>query len=390
MMVKLLVYAYAVGKPSSRKIERATWEDVGFRVLSGDQHPDHDSIASFRRRHIEALGALFVQVLRLCQHAGLVKLGQVAIDGTKVKANASRHKAMSYGRMVETEKKLKKQVIELLEGAQRADAEEDARYGKQVRGDELPSELHRRESRLRKIQEAKAALEAEAKARADAQRPEIEQRRAAREQRPANRRGREILDPKEEPDPQAQRNFTDPQSRIMVDGATKAFVQAYNAQLAVDAEAQVIVAAEVVTAAPDQAQLAPMLELVRTTAGEKPERVLADAGYFSAGSIQDPRCAGVDLYVPPRRTRHDEKVAAAGRAESDVAVAMRAKLESDAGRAIYRRRKAIVEPVIGQIKEAQGFRRFSFRGHALVREEWRFVACAHNLLKLYRHRGAPN
>jgi transposase len=383
MMVKLLVYGYCVGKPSSRKIERATWEDVAFRVLSGDQHPDHDSIAAFRRRHLTALGDLFVQVLQLCRRAGLVKLGQVAIDGTKIKANASRHKAMSYERMVQSEKELKKQVVELLERAQRVDAQEDEAYGEGRRGDELPAELARRESRLRKIQEAKAALEAEAKQRAQAARPAVEARRAAREKRSAQRRGRSIVDPKSEPEPKAQRNFTDPDSRIMLDSATKSYMQAYNAQVAVDSEAQVIVATELLAIAPDQEQLAPMIERVKQAIG-CPEQALADAGYFSQAAVEDPRCAGVDLYVPPRRTRHDENVASPCRPETAAAQQMRAKLSTPQGRAAYARRKAIVEPVFGQIKEARGFRRLGLRGLPNVRQEWRLIACTHNLLKLFR------
>ena len=266
MMVALLLYAYCVGKPSSRRIERATHEDVAFRVLAGNQHPDHDSIADFRKRHLKALSGLFMQVLQLCQQAGLVKLGHIAIDGTKVKANASKHKAMSYERMSETEKKLQEEVDRLLAEAERVDAEEDAQHGKGKRGDELPNELKRREDRLVKIREAKAALEREAKEKAEAKAAEVAEKlaeRAREEAETGNKaRGPEPKAPDPEqaaPEPKAQRNFTDPESRIMPDGANKgAFIQGYNAQIAVDGEAQIIVAALVTQTPNDVQQLVPM------------------------------------------------------------------------------------------------------------------------------------
>jgi len=241
MMVRLLIYAYCRGVPGSRRIERATYEDVGFRYLAADQHPDHSTIADFRQEHLASLSQLFVQVLKLCQRAGLVKLGHVALDGTKVKANASKHKAMSYERMGETEKKLEAEVQALLAEAARIDAEEDGKYGKGKRGEELPEELGRQESRLRKIREAKAALEEEAREAAKKKQAEVEARLRERE-RQEEERGRKLggrppqaPDPKQaKPEPKAQRNFTDPDSRIMKDGATKEFVQGYNAQAAVD------------------------------------------------------------------------------------------------------------------------------------------------------------
>src|SRR3989441_6581143 len=244
MMVKLLLYAYCTGRPSSRKIERATHEDVAFRVLAGDQHPDHDSIAAFRTRHLPALAGLFIQVLELCQAAGLVKLGHVALDGTKVKANASKHKAMSYARMNETEQHLEREVRALLDQAAQADAADDAQYGAGQRGDDLPAELARRASRLAKIRAAKAVLEQQA--REDAQRAADEghAKLAAREQRVGSAKGRRptLPDPAQaQPEPGAQYNFTDPASRVMLDGASKSWVQAYNAQAVVDDQAQVIV-----------------------------------------------------------------------------------------------------------------------------------------------------
>jgi transposase len=388
MMVKLLVYGYCTGRPSSRRIERATYDDVAFRVLSGDQHPDHDSIADFRKRHLDALAGLFGQVLKLCRAAGMVKLGHVAIDGTKVKANASKHKAMSYSRMVEEEAALKKQITELLAEAQRLDEDEDRKHGRGKRGDELPEELQRRETRLARIQQAKHALEAEAKARAQVERIEIERRRAEREQQPEKRGGRDFRDPKEEPAPKAQRNFTDPDSRIMIDGATKGFVQSYNAQAAVDDAHQIIVATYVTQAAPDAEQLAPVIAAVKANTGELPKIVSADAGYFSQSAIADQRCAGVDLYVPPRRPRRDGGLDAPTKNENETAAKMRAKLASPHARAIYARRKVIVEPVFGQIKEARGFRRFSLRGFGNVQREWSLVAATHNLMKLFVARRA--
>jgi len=252
LMVKLLVYAYCTGPPSSWRIEKATYEEVPYRVLAANQHPDPDSIAAFRQQHLQALAGLFTAVLALCRQAGLVQLGHVALDGTKVLANASKHKAMSYGRMGEAERKLAEEVAALLAQAQQVDAAEDARYGKGRRGDELPAALARRESRLAKIREAKAALEAEAKAQAIAA-AEAAQAKLAERQRQAETTGRKpkgrpprLPDPAQAaPAPKAQRNFTDPDSRIMQDGATQSFVQAYNAQAAVDGHAQIIVAADV-------------------------------------------------------------------------------------------------------------------------------------------------
>lgn len=401
MMVKLLVYGYCTGKISSRKIEKATWEDVTFRVLAGNQQPDHDSIAEFRRRHLKALAGLFVQVLRLCQEAGLVKLGHVSVDGSKVKANASRHKAMSYQRLTETETRLIKEVDALLAQAEALDRAEDAQYGKGKHGDELPEELKRRETRLKKIREAKAALEAEAKAKAQAQEEEARERIAERERQEAQTGKKiggmppRIPDPeKAAPEPKAQKNFTDAESRIMLDGATKSFVQAFNAQIAVDAHAQIIVAADVTQDAVDTRQLAPLLLAVEAHLGRLPEVATADNGYFNPDAITDERLAGVDLYVATGRERKrspptDGTIAgsctpAPPTAPISVIQRMREKLATEAGRATYKLRKCIPEPVFGQIKEARGFRRFSFRGLAQATAEWSVVALTHNLLKLFR------
>jgi transposase len=390
MMVKLLLYAYCTGRPSSRKIERATYEDVAFRVLAADQHPDHDSIATFRQRHLEALAALFVQVLELCRRAGLVTLGHVALDGTKILANASKHKAMSYDRMAETERQLEDEVRALLVQAAQVDATEDAQYGRGVRGDELPAELARRDSRLAKIRAAKAALEAEARQRAVEAAEAGRAKLAAREQRQGRYKGvpAKVPDPEQaRPEPGAQYNFTDPESRIMVDGATKGFVQAYNAELAVDAQAQVVVACGVTQEATDVRQFVPLLEQVATNAQRLPVTVTADAGFFSEANVTAPHLAGIACYVPPDRRTHGRPAPPRPWA-SPVAEAMRAKLDSEAGRAIYARRKTLPEPVFGQIKEARGFRRFSFRGVARVRAEWAIICLTHNLLKLFGARWA--
>jgi len=394
LMVKLLVYAYCTGKPSSRRIEKATYEEVPYRVLAANQHPDHDSIATFRQQHLPALAGLFTQVLALCQQAGLVKLGHVALDGTKVRANASKHKAMSYGRMGEAEQKLAAEVAALLAEAQRIDAAEDAQYGPGRRGDELPPELARRETRLRKIREAKAALEAEARAQAAeaaaAARAKLAERERQAETTGRKPRGRppQVPDPAQAgPAPKAQRNFTDPESRIMKDGATKSFVQAYNAQAAVDSAAQIIVAAAVTQAANDQQQLVPMLTQVAANCGAAPAVASADSGYFSEAAVTADALGSIDLHVAPDRQKHGEAPAPPRPDDGTARGAMRAKLQTAAGRAVYALRKAIVEPVIGQIKDGRGFRRFSFRGLSKVQAEWQIICLTHNLLKLFRAGG---
>jgi hypothetical protein len=326
----------------------------------------------------------------LCQQAGLVRLGHVALDGTKVRANASKHKAMSYGRMGEAERKLEAEVAALLAEAQRVDAAEDAQYGPGRRGDELPAELARRESRLRKIREAKAALEAEA--RAQAAEAAAQAKLAARE-RQAETTGRkprgrppQVPDPAQAaPAPKAQRNFTDPESRIMKDGTTKSFVQAYNAQAAVDGEAQVIVAAAVTQEANDKQQLVPLLSQVGQNCGAVPTVASADSGYFSEAAVTAEALVGIDLHVAPDRQKHGEAPPPPPRPDDGTVLgAMRAKLQTAAGHAVYALRKAIVEPVFGQIKDGRGFQRFSFRGLGKVQAEWQIICLTHNLLKLFR------
>jgi transposase len=388
MMVKVLLYAYCVGLPSSRKIEQATYRDVAVRVLAADQHPDHDSLAAFRRRHLDALAGLFVQVLRLCQAAGLVRLGHVALDGTKVPANASKHKAMSYARMEETERRLQDEVRQLLEQAERVDVAEDTQFGPGHRGDELPAELARRETRLAKIRAAKAALEQEAREEAARAAEAARAKLAAREQRVGSAKGGVAKVPEVDqarPAPTAQRNFTDPDSRIMKDGATKMFVQAYNAQAAADAHAQVIVACAVTQDATDVQQFVPMLERVTANTGAAPAIITADAGFFSEANLAAAGAAGIDAYVPPDK-RVDGRIASGAweQRAGALAQAMRQKLATPAGATIYARRKAIIEPVFGQTKEGRHFRRFSLRGYKQAAGEWALVCLTHNLLKLFR------
>jgi len=389
MMTKLLFYAYSVGVASSRKIEEKTYTDVAFRVLAAGQHPDHDTICEFRSRHLDALAELFVQVLLLCREAGLVKLGHVALDSTKVKANASKHKAMSYGRMCEAERELERQVRELLEEARQVDRQEDSRYGKGKRGDELPEELRFRQGRLKKIRQAKEALEGQAREQALAEGKIDEQGNPVPpELGRRGGRGRVRKDPPGKPKPKDQRNFTDPDSRIMKDTGTKAFVQAYNAQAAVDSQAQVIVAAEVTNEANDKQQVEAAVEQIEANLGQRPKELSADAGYYSEDNVKTLLDAGVEALIPPDKQRHTTKDAAAprGRIPNDLSVAdrMRRKLLTKRGKQKYSRRKEVVEPVFGQIKELRGFRQFLLRGLQKVRGEWRLICLTHNILKLWR------
>ena len=288
MMVKVLLYAYCIGVPSSRKIEKRLCEDIAFRVLAANNTPDFRTISDFRKDHLKALSGLFLQVLKLCQKAGLVKLGHVALDGTKIKANASKHKAMSYKRMKEEEVRLEAEVAALMKKAEAVDEEEDHRYGKDKRGDELPKELAFRKSRLKKIREAKEALEEETKREAE----------VAAAAGKKNKKHRGV------PDDKAQRNFTDPESRIMPAPVGKHFIQAYNAQSAVDSAHQVIVAAEVTNKPADRGQAEPMIEVVKENTGWLPRQMSADAGYFSSDAVNDLTVRGIDVYVPPDRMGH--------------------------------------------------------------------------------------
>jgi transposase len=388
LLVGLLVYGYCVGVTSSRKIEKATQESVPFRVLAANQHPDHATIAEFRRRHLEALARLFVQVLRLCEKAGLVRLGHVALDGTKMRANASKHKAMSYGRMEEKILELEKQVADLMAAAEAADQAEDAQLGSR-RGDELPEELRFRQRRLEKIREAQAALEAEAQDAAQKLREEKEAK--------AKAKGKEIAPivvadgapvKAARPAEKAQKNFTDADSRIMRDGATKSFEQSYNCQAAVDSQAQVIVAAQVTQQANDKQQVKPLVELMKLNLeGRTPEELSADTGYYSEENMAYLEGQQIEPYVPPSRPKQEASSGELVEPISDTSPTrerMAAKLGTPTGKRTYSKRKETVEPVFGQIKEARGIRRFLLRGLGAVQAEWALICATHNLLKLFR------
>ena len=370
MMTKVLVYGYCVGVFSSRRIERRLEEDVAFRVLAAGNHPNFRTISDFRKIHLKTLEGLFEQVLQIALEAGALKIGRVALDGTKLKANASKHKAMSYDRTREKEKALRAEVKQLLARAEAADAEEDARYGKNRKGDELPAELERRQTRIQKIREAKKALEQRARAKAEA----------------------EGSDPKQaQPKDKDQYNFTDPESRIMkgADG----FVQAYNAQAAVEADLQLIVGCAITAATNDKEQLLPMITVIEQQSGQRPQQILADSGYSSEKNLEGLESAEaperrIEGYIATERQRHDEYKQPCPKGPLPKGATrvdrMRRKLKTKAGKAVYAARKAIVEPVFGQIKQARGFRQFLLRGIAKVRGEWALVCLTHNILKLHR------
>jgi transposase len=362
MMVKVLLYAYCTGTYSSRQMAAKLHDSVAYRFLAAGNQPDFRTISDFRKRHEEALSGLFEQVLVICRESGLVKLGRVAVDGTKVKANASKHKAMSYGRMVEKEAALKQEIQEMFRRAEATDREEDRCYGPDRRGDELPEELARRESRLKKIREAKAALEAEARKKAAA----------------------EGKDPKTaKPEAKAQRNFTDPESKIQK--ASDGFIQGYNAQVAVDDTFQVIVAQHVTPATNDVNQLEPAVEAIKAVLKSPPKEVLADAGYWSEENVRALEEEKIEPFIATGRQKHGEtRPSPRGRPRKDMTLRerMARKLLTTRGREAYGQRKAIVEPVIGQIKNARGFRQFLRRGLQRVRHEWSLVCTAHNMLKL--------
>ena len=370
MMTKLLVYGYCVGVFSARKIQQRVSEDIAFRVLAAGNEPDFRTISDFRKIHLKTLEGFFEEVLKITLETGTLKLGRVALDGTKIKANASKHKAMSYDRMKQQEKAIRAQVKELLAQAEATDAEEDARYGKDKRGDELPEELRRRETRLKRIREAKQAVEQRAREKAEAEDKPVEEAK---------------------PEDKDQYNFTDPESRIMK--SSEGFVQAYNAQAAVEPNFQFIVGQAVTQAANDKEQVQPMVEVIEQQSGQRPEELLADSGYCSEKNLEYLEAAAepekrIEAYLATGRQKHGEALPACPRGPLPKGVTrvdrMKRKLQTKAGAALYAARKAIVEPVFGQIKQARGFRRFSLRGLAKVQAEWAFVCLTHNILKLYR------
>jgi transposase len=438
MMTMLLLYAYCVGIVSSRKIERACYEDLAFRVLTANQQPDHSRISEFRRRNLDALSDLFVQILRLCQKAGMVSLGHVALDGTKVQANASKHKAMSHERMLRAEKQLEKEINALMRMAEILDAQEDRRYGKGNRGSDLPDELRRRQDRLARIRQARKEMEAETAAAAARQRQEeakeARAKAAAAQESDAPAAEQAELDKKAEaaaakakaarekaieaaenagveppdletleadamprrglarkadgtPTKKTQRNFTDSDSHLMQSGGT--YLQGYNCQLAVDSDHQVIVAVGVSNQPPDVEHLEPMLQRIAANTGALPGVMTLDAGYWSEDNANCCADQGIDAYIATGRLPHGQPPPPSRGPlprNADARTRMARKIRSKKGARIYARRKAIVEPVNGQIKEVRGLRRFLLRGLEKVTGEWRLIAATHNLLKLFRYR----
>jgi transposase len=388
LMLKLLIYGYTIGFRSSRAIERRCIDDVPCRWLAAGSAPDYRSIARFRRRHHQALCGLFLQALRLCRAAGLVRLGQVALDGTKLRANASRHKAMSYQRMTEREAVLEAEVQRMLAEADRVDKAEDKRLGKDNRDDDLPGELARRETRLARIREAKAALEAEA--REAAAEKAAEKARAKGLDEEAVDAAAEAAAATATPAPKAQRNFTDPESRIMKtsDGS---FHQCYNGQAVVDADHQVIVAADVTQCAADTPSLIPMLDEVLANCGQEPRQLLADAGYCSEDNLVAIGERDADAVIATGRQKHGETPPPAPRgripARATPRERMARKTRTKKGKAAYCRRKAIVEPVFGQMKTLQDAERLLLRGKAGAHLEWMLLCTCHNLRKLFGARG---
>jgi transposase len=371
MLTKVLVYGYCVGVCSSRRIQKRLQEDIGFKVLAAGNEPDFRTISDFRKIHLEALQGLFEQVLEMALEIGARKLGRVSLDGTKVKANASKHKAMSYGRMNEKQKQIREQVKRILAEAEAADEAEDRQYGDK-RGDELPEELQRRETRLAKLKQAKKVLEQRARDKAAAEGKSAEAVKRAK------------------PEEKDQYNFTDPESRIMKGG--DGFVQAYNAQAAVEPEMGLIVGQLVTQAANDKEQLKPMVEAIEAQSGQRPEAILADSGYCSEENLRYLESAGqperkIEGYIATGKQKHGEYRQPCRRGPLPKGATrvdrMMRKLQTKAGRAVYAARKCVVEPVFGQIKQARGIRQFLLRGIRKIRGEWALVCLTHNILRLY-------
>src|SRR6516162_1441439 len=405
MMTALLLYAYCCGIYSSRRIAKACRERVDFMSIVALDAPDFRTISDFRKRHLKALRELFGQILQLCEQAGLVKLGHVALDGTKIKVYASKHKAMSYERMEKRAAELEAEVAKWLAVAEATDAEEDKLHGADKTGGELPDWVADKKRRAERIRQAKAELEAEAKASAEAKLKAAAEAQQQREAEGRKKSGPPAAPPSATPEPKAQKNFTDPESRIMKN--KDGFVQAYNAQIVVDSAAQIIVAQDVTQSGADSGQLVPMTDAVETNLGRKPEQLSADAGYCSEANLEALESRGIDGYVATGRARD----AVAGRVKDESAVAprapeepssrqaeptpaatpsrveaMREKIKAGGHASPYRLRKQLPEPVFGQIKQARGFRQFLLRGFQKVRAEWAIVCTAHNLLKLVQRR----
>jgi transposase len=400
LMARLLLYGYCIGITSSRKIEQATYDNVAFRYLSADQHPDHDTVAAFRQQHLKALAELFVQALRLCQKAGLVKLGNVSIDGTKMKANASTRRSVRYDRISEREQHWRAEVARLLRQAQQTDREEERRLGLDQTANQLPDELANAQKRLERLQQAKAELEQEAQAELKTVLEELppgkrgpRKRSEQTSQPPKDGRQREKDKKRRQrarrnaAAPSRQYNFVDPDSRVMKDSGERGFVQAYNAQIAVDTEAQVIVAAELTQQPIDRQQLLPMVKTLRSMLETVPATITADAGYWDTTSLKDPAMSGIEMLIAPDSKPHiPGKPLPPNAPRSQEAFRMREVLATDEGKARYALRQTTVEPVFGQIKETRGIRRFRLRGLLNVASEWKLICATHNLLKLFRYR----
>ena len=398
LMLKILVYGYTTGVRSSRKIERHCHDDVAFRFLAANQAPDFRSVARFRRRHLDALEALFVQVLELCREAGMVKLGRVALDGSKVRANASRRKAMSYKRMTEREAGLQAEVDEMMADAEATDAAEDERFGPDGRDDALEGEMARRASRLAKIRRAKADLKADAARRAGADAARKAWHRGGRRgdgpagadhhAEDAAAEAAEEAAGRARPDDKAQRNFTDPDARIMKtsDGS---FHYCYNAQTVADEDHQVIVATRLTNQSADGPAFASMIDEIETNCGDRPHQILADAGYFSEDNVAAAADRDIDALIATGRLKHHETPAAAPRGPTPKNATPKQriarKLRTKPGRAGYARRKAIIEPVFGQIDTVQGGKKVLLRGEPAAAAEWQLLAACHNLRKLFNH-----
>jgi len=399
MMVTLLVYAYSVGVCSSRKIAAACERNLAFRAIVGNDPPDFRTISDFRKIHAAAFRPLFLEVLRLAGELGMVKLGNLSTDGTKMGANASRHKAMSYGYMSKEIDRLEAEIEQLLKQAEQIDAEQDAALGSR-RGDELPDELKRREQRLAKIKEAKARLEAKALAKAEEEQRRRDEEQAKREAEGRPRRGKEPAPVDSNPEEKAQTNFTDPESKIMKQ-SNKGFDYSYNAQAVVDSEEQIIVAAKATNEANEKQQAVPMAQAALDSlnaagierpmgADGKPAPIpnTADSGYFSEKAVEETEQIGMDPHFAVGRQKHHEPpvpaLAPVPSVEADVKAKMQHKLRSASGRALYAARKHIVEPVFGQIKSARGIRKFLLRGLEKVSAEWQLICLTHNLLKIWR------
>lgn len=383
MMVALLLYCYATGTRSSRKIMRRCHTDVACRIIVGEDVPDFRTISDFRKIHLARLEALFLEVLKLCALAGLTRVGTIALDGTKIKANASRHKAMSYDRMKEEEKRLEEEIARLLAEAAATDAAEDNALGQDRSGDELPDELKRRASRLAKIKKAKALLEERARTEAEA---EAARREAEGKAPPAKPPGEAV------PEPKDQINFTDPESRIMK-ASNKGWDQSGNAQ-AVANENQIILAADVTDQANDKRQAVPMvdqtLENLKAAGVEQPiGAAVIDSGYYSEANTSALEQRDIDPYIATERLKHNEEIPPVprGRIPKNLSAKQRMarKLRTKKGREVYAKRKGIIEPIFGQLKQVLGFRQFSMRGLVSMRGEWRLTCTVHNLLKLWRH-----